>query len=79
LIRVQTRRVRNASVHPWATNFADLDAKQRIVHPPLGFVDVELGRRHVIVAAEFLATGAPLVRSPAAWAISRSNHPHIGS
>ena len=32
--------------------FAHLDAEQRVVDPSFGFVDVELGRHHVIVAGE---------------------------
>ena len=78
--RPEPRRVRNA--HPSSPGRragqklrGPRRAKQSVA--PLGFVDVELGRHHVIGAAS--ASGAPLARSSAAWAISRSNHPHGGS
>src|SRR5579872_721170 len=35
-----------------AKSFSHLDAKQSIVDPSLGLVDVEFGRHHVIVAGE---------------------------
>src|SRR5271156_799751 len=54
LIRVQPRSVRDASVQSWATSRpkASRTSTREQGVAPLGFVDVELGRRHVIVDGE---------------------------